>query len=227
MKPKKKHYRKQENALLIQTLYDLRMPLAAMKERLEALAGRGDLPEDARSEVYSVLQQTGVFYRMAEGVGHHFRMEKKTPNVWSARLRKIRTYARLYSKQPCEGSQGSFQPCANCTGEQDWKFIAHVKKYVEENMNNPGFNIDSLCDLLNMSRTSFYNKLKALTGQAPADYVRLIRLNCARVLLREHRYPITEVAEMTGFSDARYFREVFKKHFGVSPSRYAKDNLIK
>jgi len=27
---------------------------------------------------------------------------------------------------------------------------------------------------------------------------------------------------MTGFSDAKYFREVFKKHFSVSPSQYAK-----
>lgn len=103
--------------------------------------------------------------------------------------------------------------CINCSTDLDWKFIASIKKNVEDNMDNPSFTIDVLCTLLNMSRTSFYNKLKALTDQAPGDYVRLIRLKRAMQLLKEQKYTITEVAEMTGFSDAKYFREVFKKHF--------------
>ena len=59
-------------------------------------------------------------------------------------------------------------------------------------------------------------------SKALADYIRLIRLKRAAQLLKEQKYSITEVAEMTGFSDAKYFREVFKKHFSVSPSQYAK-----
>ena len=35
-------------------------------------------------------------------------------------------------------------------------------------------------------------------------------------------YPPYEVAERTGFCDGKYFREVFKKYFNVSPSQYAK-----
>lgn len=54
----------------------------------------------------------------------------------------------------------------NCATDLDWKFIATVKKSVEENIDNPAFNVDILCNLLNMKRTSFYNKLKALTDQA-------------------------------------------------------------
>ena len=76
--------------------------------------------------------------------------------------------------------------------------------------------------MLNMSRTSFYNKIKALTDQAPADYIRLIRLKHAAQLLKEQKHTITEISELTGFSDAKYFREVFKKHFNMSPSQYAK-----
>lgn len=106
--------------------------------------------------------------------------------------------------------------CINCSTDLDWKFIASIKKNVEDNMDNPSFTIDVLCTLLNMSRTSFYNKLKALTDQAPGDYVRLIRLKRAMQLLKEQKYTITEVAEMTGFSDAKYFREVFKKHFNIN-----------
>lgn len=116
--------------------------------------------------------------------------------------------------------------CINCSTDLDWKFIASIKKNVEDNMDNPSFTIDVLCTLLNMSRTSFYNKLKALTDQAPGDYVRLIRLKRAMQLLKEQKYTITEVAEMTGFSDAKYFREVFKKHFNISPSQLQKKKEI-
>ena len=84
------------------------------------------------------------------------------------------------------------------------------------------FSVNVLCESSGMSRTSFYNKIKALTDQAPADYVRLIRLKRAAQLLREGKHSITEIAEMTGFNDAKYFREVFKKHFNVSPSKYAR-----
>ena len=112
--------------------------------------------------------------------------------------------------------------CNNCANDLDWKFISTVTRYVEDNLDKTDFNVDSLCALMNMSRTSFYNKLKALTDQAPADYIRIIRLKRATQLLREKQYNITEISEMTGFNDVKYFREVFKKYYKVSPSQYAK-----
>ena len=121
----------------------------------------------------------------------------------------------LDDEKPDEG-------CAHCTDSLDWKFINTVTRYVEDNLDKTDFNVDSLCALMNMSRTSFYNKLKALTDQAPADYIRLIRLKRAAHLLKEKRYNITEISEMTGFNDVKYFREVFKKYYKVSPSQYAK-----
>ena len=116
----------------------------------------------------------------------------------------------------------SMVPSANGTNSLDWKFISNAKKIVDENINNPEFSVDVLCESSGMSRTSFYSKLKALTGQAPADFVRNIRLKHAAELLKEGKYSVTEVAERTGFCDGKYFREVFKKYFNVSPSQYAK-----
>ena len=114
--------------------------------------------------------------------------------------------------------------CLNCSNDLDWKFIATVKQHVDQHMDDPNFNVDMLCNLMNMSRTSFYNKIKALTDQAPADYIRIIKLQRAIQLLKEQKYSITEISEMTGFNDAKYFREVFKKYFKVSPTQYIKDN---
>lgn len=70
---------------------------------------------------------------------------------------------------------------------------------------------------------AFFNKLKALTGYAPADYIRMIRLQHAAKLLKQGEYTITEIADMIGFSDAKYFREVFKKYYNVSPSQFNKN----
>lgn len=89
-------------------------------------------------------------------------------------------------------------------------------------MENPDFNVDMLSNQHHMSRTSFFNKLKALTGYAPADYIRMIRLQHAAQLLEQGEYSITEIAYMIGYSDAKYFREVFKKYYNVSPSKFNK-----
>lgn len=115
---------------------------------------------------------------------------------------------------------------SNCTNTLDWKFIASVKECIENNMGNPDFNVDMLSSQHHMSRTSFFNKLKVLTGYAPADYIRMIRLQHAAQLLKQGEYTITEIADIVGFSDAKYFREVFKKYYNVSPSKFNKNQNI-
>lgn len=95
-----------------------------------------------------------------------------------------------------------------------------IRTPVSELYYHPGFCVDMLCGMQNMSRTGFFNKLKALTGHAPADYIRSMRLQYAAQLLREKDCSITEISDDSGFSDVRYFREVFRKYYGMSPSEY-------
>ena len=116
----------------------------------------------------------------------------------------------------------SMVPSANGTNSLDWKFISNVKKIVDENINNPEFSVNVLCESSGMSRTSFYCKLKALTGQSPTEFIRVMRLKRATELLKEGEYAINEISDMVGFSETKYFREVFKKYYKMSPSRYAK-----
>ena len=117
----------------------------------------------------------------------------------------------------------SMVPSANGTNSLDWKFISNAKKIVDENINNPEFSVDVLCESSGMSRTSFYCKLKALTGQSPTEFIRVMRLKRATELLKEGVYAINEISDMVGFSETKYFREVFKKHYKMSPSKYAKE----
>ena len=111
----------------------------------------------------------------------------------------------------------SMVPSANGTNSLDWKFISNAKKIVDENINNPEFSVDVLCESSGMSRTSFYCKLKALTGQSPTEFIRGMRLKRATELLKEGEYAINEISDMVGFSETKYFREVFKKYYKMSP----------
>lgn len=113
----------------------------------------------------------------------------------------------------------------NYSNTLDQQFLEAVKETITENLDNSGFNVESLCASQNMSRSGFYNKLKALTDQAPADYIRLIRLKRAAQLLSEGQYNISEISDMTGFNDVKYFREVFKKYYKISPSGYSKGEM--
>ncbi len=113
---------------------------------------------------------------------------------------------------------------ASAINPLDEQFIESVRSYVVKHMAQADFNVDSLCAQLCMSRTSVYNKIKALTDESPADYMRLVRLQQAALMLREQTHSITEIAELTGFNDAKYFREVFKKYYHTSPSQYAQEH---
>ena len=76
---------------------------------------------------------------------------------------------------------------------------------------------------MNMSRTSFYNKIKALIGIAPAEFIRNIRMQEAALLLKSRRYTVAEVSDKMGFADPKYFTDTFKKFYGVPPSTYMKN----
>jgi DNA-binding response OmpR family regulator len=105
----------------------------------------------------------------------------------------------------------------------DKEFIAKAILVIEKEMDNAGFSVGDFCRNLGMSRTSVYNKIKTLTNLGPNDFIRIIRLNKAKELLKEKKYPVAEIAGMVGFSDPKYFSTSFKKQFGVSPSKVDKD----
>lgn len=65
--------------------------------------------------------------------------------------------------------------------------------------------------------------MKSLTGKAPQDFIRLIRLQRAAELLKQGK-SVVDVAAETGFVNAKYFSTLFKKQFGVSPSKFLEEN---
>lgn len=102
----------------------------------------------------------------------------------------------------------------------DEKLLNKVVLFVEEKLNDPDFSIEELSRYLGMSRSSLYNKIFELTGVAPVEYVRSIKLQKAAVLLDKSHYTIREIAFMTGFGTPGYFSKLFKEKYNLSPSEY-------
>lgn len=104
----------------------------------------------------------------------------------------------------------------------DKEFMKRIDELIEEHLDDSEYSVNGLCRDVGMSRSSLYNKIKALTGQGPNDYSRFIRLKHAAELLAEKQYNVSEVATLTGFGGSKYFSTAFKKQFGQSPSKYGK-----
>lgn len=105
------------------------------------------------------------------------------------------------------------------TSQLDKEFMDRVMEVIEQELGNAELSINDFCQLLCMSRTSVFNKMKTLTGQGPNDFIRIVRLNKSKELLLTRRYTVSEVANMVGFADPKYFSTCFKKQFGTSPSK--------
>ena len=103
----------------------------------------------------------------------------------------------------------------------DQDFLIKATELVKKNLGKE-FNVDDLCMEMGMSRSSLYNKIKALTDRSPSDFVRQIRMTEAAALLKSKKYTVAEVSDMMGYSDPKYFTDIFKKHYGMTPSAYMK-----
>ncbi len=138
-------------------------------------------------------------------------------NILKARILNILNNREILRKKVLSAETGLDE--LNYTNQLDKEFLDKAIKIIEEELANPDFSINEFCKTVGMSRTSVYNKIKTLTNQSPNDFIRIIRLNKAKELLKTKKYPVSEIAYMVGFSDPKYFSTSFKKQFGISPSK--------
>jgi DNA-binding response OmpR family regulator len=103
---------------------------------------------------------------------------------------------------------------------QDNAFMTGLYQLMESELSNPELNIARMTEVLKISRTKLYYKIKGLTGNNPNVFFKTYKLNRAAELLAEGKYNISEIADITGFSTLSHFSTSFKKQFGASPSEF-------
>lgn len=91
--------------------------------------------------------------------------------------------------------------------------------YIEENYSR-SISLAELSECCAMSSNYFCRFFKEVTAQTPVEYITTYRLEAACEMLLSGT-SVTDTAYNCGFNDMSYFIHVFKKHFGVSPKKYA------
>lgn len=103
--------------------------------------------------------------------------------------------------------------------QKDCEFVAKIQAIISEQLADENFSIDTLAEQMNMSRSNFYRKIKALSGMSPNDYLKTLRMNRAAELIKDGTR-ISEVAAQVGFTSSSYFAKCFKAQYGVLPKDY-------
>ena len=79
---------------------------------------------------------------------------------------------------------------------------------------------DHFAQIMNMSKSSLYQKMKSTVGVTPFEYMRNAQNEKALEMLSDDSYNISEIAYMIGFNDPQYFSRYFRSKFGISPRQY-------
>jgi len=98
-------------------------------------------------------------------------------------------------------------------------FAENFFKHTQTHLANSNFSIISLSAELGVSRAQLYRKTIALTGRSPVNFIRDIKMNKARNLIKRERLNISEIALEVGYNNPSYFSKCFQERFGIVPSR--------
>ena len=99
------------------------------------------------------------------------------------------------------------------------RHLARIIAYIDANIGEE-MALDDLARLVGLSKYHFIRSFRAATQRTPYAYVVERRLARAVEALRHSIMPIEQIAEVAGFKSTPGFSNVFKKHYGVSPSRF-------
>ena len=100
------------------------------------------------------------------------------------------------------------------------QIIKEAKEYINHNYQNPALSVEIICKHLHMSPAYFSTLFKKEMSQTYVAYLTDLRLNKAVELLNTTDYKTYVIAEMVGYQEQNYFSYVFKKKFGIPPTKY-------
>ncbi|HET8737669.1 MAG TPA: two-component regulator propeller domain-containing protein [Pricia sp.] len=104
----------------------------------------------------------------------------------------------------------------------DETFIKKLDEVIESNISDPHLNVEVLAEIMNMSRSTLYRKIKEMSDLSPNELVSIAKLKKAAELLRTGDYKVYEIAEMVGYNSQTSFGRNFQKQFDMTPTEYMK-----
>lgn len=103
--------------------------------------------------------------------------------------------------------------------------IDKAKQYINENYSDCELSVEKLCGYLGLSATYFSTLFKRETGESFVVYLTHVRMEQALQLLNATEEKAYVISELVGYTEPNYFSYVFKKQYGVSPSKYRSNQV--
>lgn len=139
-------------------------------------------------------------------------------------LKKRRELQRLYRNRLLDNETETQEEQTTAQqleiSEYDRHFMEKLTKLIEDNISNGNLVVEELATELAVSRSVFFRKLKGLTGLAPVEFIKEMRVKKAANLILTTDNTMSQIAYMVGFNDSRYFSKCFKAHYGMTPTEY-------
>ena len=132
-----------------------------------------------------------------------------------------RVYEFYVSSLPSEGPMPKGK-----VSEQEKKFLRSIQEYVHSNVHR-NITVDELAEVVCLSSSSLYKKMKEYSGLSPMEYVMKVRLHKAVELLKDDSMSVQEVAMAVGFNTHSFFSECFKREFNMTPRQWRTRNVSK
>lgn len=165
-----------------------------------------------------VMELVGALYRFS--ANNDISMED-----FSGDMRKL--YSSLLDLEPdalrkwlIDTSLSFREKLINARSRSTKSFVARAKEYVHNNYGDEELSLDQICEVLSVSNSYFSTIFKKETGKSFIGYLTDYRMDRASHLLIETNEKSYIIAKNVGYTDPNYFSYVFKRRFGVSPSKY-------
>ena len=102
-------------------------------------------------------------------------------------------------------------------------FVRKVREEIENNISDQNFSVEQLSKNIFLSHSQVHRKLSALTGYSPNQFIRILRMQKAKELLKTTNESIANISSICGFNDASYFGKVFRQEYGITAQEFRKD----
>jgi|KBSMisStaDraftv2_1062788.scaffolds.fasta_scaffold259978_2 transcriptional regulator GlxA family with amidase domain len=98
--------------------------------------------------------------------------------------------------------------------------VKQAEQLLQRAFDRNDVSVEQIAEQLAMSPRNLLRRFKAATGHLPGEYVHLLRVATARDLLESGGAPVQKVAAAVGYEDLASFRQIFKRHTGMTPADY-------
>lgn len=100
------------------------------------------------------------------------------------------------------------------------EYVNKVIEFVIKNIDDANYSVNELASDMCISRSQLHRKLTGLTGFSATNFIKMIRLEKSKDLLKSNWGNVTEIAYACGFNSQSYFTKCFTEYYGESPSNY-------